>query len=186
MTKLFNKVEIFTKSYFISHGFKRQIKHLERTVYWVKKLNPEADDALLIAAMAHDIGNAYRWKELSGGFRRSFTNKGLLERHQREGAEIIETFLKKESADEKLIRRVKNLISKHEEGGSKDQNTLKDADSISFFENNINHFLKDVDRNGKEKTKQKFDWMYKRITSKEAKRISVKWYRNAIDDLEKI
>ncbi|MCK5681060.1 hypothetical protein KAI46_09670, partial [bacterium] len=34
--------------------------HLERTVDWLVKLYPEADEALLIAGVAHDIERAFR------------------------------------------------------------------------------------------------------------------------------
>lgn len=78
------------------------------------------------------------------------------------------------------------LVSKHEEGGNADQNLLKDADSISFFENNVPIFLNIAKKIGKEKVKQKFDWMYNRITSKKAKQISEKWYKEAIKDLKNI
>ncbi len=44
------------------------------------------------------------------------------------------------------------LVSKHEVGGNEDQNLLKDADSISFFENQVGHFLsKQTAETGKEK-----------------------------------
>jgi len=77
------------------------------------------------------------------------------------------------------------LISKHEEGGNDDQNLLKDADSISFFENNVPLFLtKHVSEVGKEKVKEKFDWMFNRITSEKAKQIARQWYEEAIKKLD--
>ena len=77
------------------------------------------------------------------------------------------------------------LVSKHEEGGNDDQNLLKDADSVSFFETNISLFLtKHVQDVGKEKVREKFDWMYKRITSEKAKQIARPWYEEAIKNLD--
>jgi hypothetical protein len=187
MAKLYNKTEKFVGKYFSERGFKRHIKHLKRTVYWVKKLKPDADEAFLIAALAHDIGHAYRFKELDKDLKKNgFRNKFFLERHQREGAKIIGEFLKKENTDPRIIYRVEMLISKHEEGGTYDQNLLKDADSLSFFENNIRHFLDNVRKFGKGNAIQKIDWMYNRITSKKAKEISNKWYEKAIKKLENL
>jgi hypothetical protein len=40
-----------------------------------------------------------------------------------------------------MIERVMMLVSKHEVGGNDDQNLLKDADAISFLENQIDVFL---------------------------------------------
>lgn len=41
MGELFNKIEQFVKESFIKIGQENQIKHFERTVFWVKKLNPK-------------------------------------------------------------------------------------------------------------------------------------------------
>ena len=83
-----------------------------------------------------------------------------------------------------IIERVKMLVSRHEEGGNDDQNLLKDADSVSFFETNISLFLtKHVQDVGKEKVREKFDWMYNRITSEKAKQIARPWYKEAIKNL---
>lgn len=187
MTELFNEVKQFVKESFEKCGFREQIKHLERTVYWVKRLKPDADEALLIAAFAHDIQTAFRWEELQKEiYKTKFVDKERLKKHQEEGARIIGEFLEKQGANPEIINRVKMLISKHEEGGNEDQTLLKDADSISFFENNIEMFLKRAKDVGKEKIRQKFDWMYNRITSEEAKNIVKLWYQKAINDLEKI
>ncbi|RLG21415.1 hypothetical protein DRN74_02525 [Candidatus Micrarchaeota archaeon] len=187
MTKLFDEVKQFVKESFEECGYKEHIKHLERTVYWVKKLKPNADEALLIAAISHDIGTAHRWKKIQKELHQmKFTDKELIEKHQKECARIIEEFLRKQGANPEIIDRVKMLVSKHEEGGNADQNLLKDADSISFFENNIPVFLNMAKKIGKGKVKQKFDWMYNRMTSEKARRIVKKWYDKAIKDLRNV
>jgi len=85
-----------------------------------------------------------------------------------------------------LVNRVKMLVSRHEEGGNDDQNLLKDADSISFFENSIPIFLaQHVNESGKDLVKKKFSWMYDRISSEKAKQIVRGWYENAIIRLGK-
>ena len=58
---------------------------------------------------------------------------------------------------------------------------------VSFFENNVQFFLPNkVEEFGKEKVKQKFDWMYNRISSEKAKQIVKAWYEKAIKDLESV
>lgn len=186
-SKLYTKVEKFVTDSFNKAGLTYQIKHFKRTVYWTKKLKPDADKALLIAAIAHDIERAFRKsvsheqvKESAKGF----SDKKYIGPHQREGAEIIADFLKREGADRRLIRRVKMLISKHEIGGNADQDLLKDADSISFFENNVTNFIKLMPEMKAEKINSKFDWMFNRITSKKAKVIVSPWYKDAINQLK--
>jgi hypothetical protein len=184
-TELFKQVKEFVNSSFNHKG----INHFEQTVYWVKKLKPDADEALLIAAYAHDIQRAFRGSQIEKAIKKSkkgFNDKKLMKLHQEKGAEIMGKFLEKEGADKNLIERVKHLISRHEWGGDDNQNLLKDADSLSFFECNIEHFIKIKAREmGKDKVKAKFDWMYERITSPKAKKIAKPIYQKAIKDLEK-
>ena len=76
------------------------------------------------------------------------------------------------------------LVSKHEIGGNDDQNLLKDADSISFFETNVDYFVSmAVSEIGKEKVKDKFDWTFNRITSDKAKQFAQQLYQEAIKKL---
>ncbi len=184
-SKLYQQVEEFVEDSFTKAGKAHQIKHFKRTAYWVKQLRPDADDALLISAVAHDIERAYRQKDLlEKKHTAGFTHKEFFGPHQDRGAEIIEDFLKKQGAAQELVDRVKMLVSKHEEGGNEDQNLVKDADSVSFFENNVEHFLTDkIDEVGKEKVKMKLDWMFNRISSEKAKQITRPWYEQAIKRL---
>ena len=93
-------------------------------------------------------------------------------------------FLRRAGADETTVVRVKHLISKHEVGGDADQNLLKDVDSVSFFENNVPHFVtKKVKELNREKVKAKFDWMFNRITAEQAKQIARPWYEVAVKTL---
>lgn len=179
---LYKKTKKFVKE---SFG-KDRIKHFNRTVFWIKKLQPKADETMLIAAVSHDIERAFRKNEIENIKKRKtgFLGKELMESHQRKGGKIIFDFLIKEGADNVMAKKVRELVEKHEVGGNRQQNMLKDADSISFFENNVQHFIREKVREfGKEKIKEKFDWMFDRITSKKAKSISRKWYDEAIKKL---
>ncbi len=183
---LYKKAEQFVIDSYTKIGKTSQIKHFERTVYWLKQLKADADEALLISAIAHDIERAYRKEDMLEKKRTiSYADPKFFRPHEERGAEIMAEFLEKNCAEQKLIERVKMLISKHEEGGNDDQNLLKDADSISFFENNVPTFLtKHVSEVGKDKVKEKFDWMFNRITSEKAKQIARQWYEEAIKKLE--
>ena len=183
--ELYKKAEQFVIDSYTKIGKTSQIKHFKRTVYWVKKLKPDVDEALLISAIAHDIERAYRKEDMLEKKRTiSYSDPKFFRPHEERGAEIIAEFLKKEGAEQKLIERVKMLVLKHEEGGNDDQNLLKDADSISFFENRVDHFVsKQVIETSKDKVKDKFDWMFNRISSEKARQISQPWYEEAIKKL---
>ena len=186
---LYKKTEKFVIDSFTRIGKEYEVKHLLRTVYWIRKMNKliynrTADEALLISAVAHDIERAYRKDDVKKIISSGFLSKKFLRLHQERGAEIISDFLKTKKANQRLIEKVKQLVSKHEEGGNEDQNLLKDADSLSFFECNVNKFLGKAETKGKEYVKEKFEWMYTRITSKKAKDIAKPLYEDAMKRLE--
>jgi|SRR3989344_4883407 len=183
MTELFEKARKFVEESF--QGNKPQMLHFDRTVYWLQQLKPDADEAFLIAAVGHDIERATRMgKEGLGRTDKGFLDKDDLTYHQERGAEIMGDFLEQNQVNTKLIERVKYLISKHEVGGDDDQNLLKDADSLSFVENNADFFISRLDKLGYEKIKEKFDWMFNRITDQKAKEIAKPFYENMIYQLE--
>jgi len=161
-------------------------RHLERTVFWLKQLNPEADEALLIAALSHDIERAFRddnYNKISQS-EKGYQSEDHLLHHQEKGAEIMTKFLEEKGGSGELIKKVAHLISKHEVGGDDDQNLIKDADSLSFLENNIDIFLiKQVEKMGKEKVRDKFNWMFNRISSDQAKVLAQPMYDEAIKKL---
>lgn len=184
----FTLAKNFVKEAFIQAKSLGDILHLERTVYWLTYLQPNANEALRIAAISHDIERAFRddknyinIKNAKAGF----TSEEHLAYHQTKGAEIMAKFLQEQNAPQELIDQVYMLISKHEVGGNEEQNLLKDADSISYFENQIDFFLtKKVPEVGKEKVRNKFQWMFDRITSERAKELAKPMFEEAMRKLE--
>jgi len=163
------------------------VKHFERTVYWLKQLKPDADEALCIAAFAHDTERAFRKTSThpkAGNSPNGFQDEEFLAYHQNKGAEIVVDFLKEHDAPQSLIDRIRMLISKHEVGGNEDQNLVKDADSVSYFENQIGHFLSSkVAEVGRDKVGSKFQWMFDRITSEKARTLARPMFEEAIRKL---
>jgi len=182
---IYNQTKKFVIDSFNQAGKPDQIKHLLRTAYWLKKLRPSADEALLVSAIAHDIERAFRQKDMLKKLAESgSTNIGFYRLHEERGVEIMADFLIKQKVNSDFIKKVKGLISRHEEGGNDDQNLLKDADSVSFFENNACFFIdKAIEEDKKQRTKQKFDWMFNRITSEKAKQIARPLYKKAVKAL---
>ena len=171
---------------FIRHSFSQGIydkstMHFERTVYWVKQIKPDAEEAMLIAAYAHDVARAFCEKDTEEIFKdKEFNDQTLLTEHQVTGARIVAGFLRKECYDEESINRVYRMIRHHEEGGDEDSNVIMDADSISYLEINAIKHIALVNSLGKDKIKGKIDWMYKRISSHKAKILAEPFYKKAI------
>ncbi len=182
----FSKVEKFVSEAFIKSGNPGDVKHLKRTVYWLKVLKPELDEAMCIAAIAHDVERAFHGKvgsEKISSSPKGFIDEDRLKRHQETGAEIISDFLRGVGAPEELVEKSTKLISRHEIGGTDEENFLKDADSISYFENQIGHFINNkLQEVGKEKVQKKFDWMFERITSPVAREIAEPMYQKQLID----
>ena len=187
MIYFYDKAKNFVINTYSKQGKTKQIKHFLRTVDWVKELRHNADEALLIAALAHDIERGFRKQDMLKIYKKyHFNDKEFIRPHQERGAEIIADFLREANADNELIERVKYLVSRHEEGGDDDQNLLKDADSVSFFENNAKKFVRVlVVDEGKEKIHRKLDWMFNRITSEEAREFAKPFYEKYMGELEK-
>lgn len=181
----YSKVEKFVFDSFNAVGRPDEMEHFIRTVHWLQVLLPDADEALLVAAISHDIERAFRKKDVTDRkISLGFLDVNFLRPHEERGAKIISDFLKTLHIDDVFIARVKSLVSRHEEGGNDDQNILRDADSISFLEVNASPFIKNaLAEVGSEKVKQKFDWMYDRIASLEAKRIARPFYKRAVQAL---
>jgi len=181
MSKLYKKVEQFINNSFIKAGREDSIKHFERTVYWIEQLKPNADEALLISGIAHDIERAFHGDWVKGSI-----EQGVLRKHQELSAKEITKFLEKEKIKKDVIERVAMLISHHEEGGNEDQNILKDADCVSYFENQALRHVKTWQQKGKnkEQIKNKFDYTFNKITSKKAESIAQPMYEQALRSLE--
>ncbi|MEI6835765.1 MAG: DUF4202 family protein [Candidatus Falkowbacteria bacterium] len=181
MTNLYRQTEEFVDK--VTGGS----PHLERTTFWLQKLKPDASEALLIAARSHDIERAFRdgnYDKITNSDK-GYQSEEHLSYHQAKGAEIMSKFLKEKGADRVLIHKVSELIANHEVGGDDDQNLIKDADSLSFFENNVELFLKEqIKKTNKEKVRDKFNWMFNRITSKRAKDLARPFFEDAIKKLD--
>lgn len=183
----YSKAEKFVVDSFSKANLLSQIDRFEKTVFWVKKLKPDADQALLIAAFAHDIERAFRTKEEDKKFSDQKPNGTMfLRHHQRRCAEIIRDFLESQYAPAELVERVALLVFKHEVGGDHDQDILMDADSISFLDGNYEAFVKfNKGSLSKDKIKEKFNWMYNRISTDEVRKEVKPLYERAMASLEK-
>jgi len=166
---------------YVDKSFGSKKAHFERAVYWIEKFIPNATEAHKISAYAHDIERG-----LNGEKDRDYLNREFYMAHSEKGAELMGEFLEKNGADIETINKVKHLISRHEVGGDAEQNALMDADSVSYFETNAEHFVRSrIKEDGYEKIKGKFDWMYNRISTDEHRMFAKENYEKWSKELEK-
>ncbi len=156
--------------------------HSKSTLKWLLILKPNADRALQIAALGHDIDRG-----VSGITDKSLKDMKNYEQkrieHSIRSAKVMSDLLKKHNFDKEFIDRVYCLVERHETGGDEDSDILRDADSIAFFEYNIPTYF---ERNGKEKTFHKIRYMFYRVSDR-AKNIikKIKYQDKEINDLVK-
>ena len=100
----------------------KELVHAEIATEWVRRLRPDADEALLLAARAHHIR---RWKVPRSSYpegRKAYLRwrAGLQKFHARE----IEAILRECGYDDGTIARVQQIVQKHGLGRDPDVQAL--------------------------------------------------------------
>ena len=135
--------------------------HSKNTKDWVIKLFPEADFALQIAALGHDIERSIKEKKIK---REEYLDYNKFkEAHSHNSAKIMRKILQKYKIDSKIIDKVTYLIENHEFGGNPEVDILKDADSISFFDVNLPKYFP---RNTKKETYFRIKWGFDKLSKR--------------------
>lgn len=144
-------------------------KHSEGVLFWLIKLKPDADEILKIAALAHDIERGITGITEATHLKNYADIKQFKKEHAIRSANITEGLLKKHGYGEEEIKRARKLIENHEEGGDEETDALRDADSISFFDSNLEpHFKRNklINPDAAERTKSKIKFMFNRVSPK--------------------
>ncbi len=135
--------------------------HAENVLEWVLKLKPDAEEALQIAALAHDIDRAVEKRKIS---RSDFNDYDAFKAaHAENSARILREILNGCRVEQTIIDEACQLVERHEAGGDLYSDLLKDSDSISFFEVNMPLYFQ---REGYEETLKRCIWGYQRLSSK--------------------
>lgn len=138
-------------------------EHALHVLKWVNRLKPDADFPLRIASIGHDIERALPEQKVQ---RMNFPSYDDFKRaHAENSAKIVDEILSGYPIAQEVIERVHYLIANHEFGqeGDIDLATLKDADSLSFFEINLPYYFH---REGEKETYFRMQWGYDRMSGK--------------------
>jgi hypothetical protein len=140
-------------------------EHLFHTVKWLLELNPNASEAVLLAAATHDMERHFpdgtQPDKASGAWDDADYNR----RHSRRSADVVMQWLRDQHAPDELVVGVEQPILEHEVGGSPEGNILQAADSLSFLDVNSSLVSSWVlkGETDLEKAISKLDWMLERI-----------------------
>ncbi|RCV64968.1 protein of unknown function (DUF4202) [Methanophagales archaeon] len=149
--------------------------HSKNTLEWLLKLKPDADDALKIAALGHDIERAIEERKVRREDYKDYDE--FKEAHASNSAKIMAEIMKECKMSKKIADDIVFLVCHHETGGTRRVDILRDADSISFFHVNLPYYFL---RNGIEETKRRCLWGYKKLP-KNMQEVVVKFNYNFND-----
>ncbi len=140
-------------------------RHADNTLEWLLRLEPDAGEALQLAALAHDIDRAIEEGKVR---REDFDDYDAFKAtHTRHGAQLMRPILNSCSVARGIVDEACRLVEVHEVGGDPQADLLKDADSISYFDVNLPLYFQ---REGWAETKRRSLWGYRRLSAR-ARRI---------------
>jgi hypothetical protein len=127
---------------------------------WLIKLKPDADEALQIAALSHDIDRAIERRKI---LRSDFNDYNKFKAaHAKNSAKILKEILHECKVEKSIVDEACRLVKMHEIGGDPRSDLLKDADSISFFDVNLPFYFK---REGYNEALNRCIWGYRRLST---------------------
>jgi Domain of unknown function (DUF4202) len=156
--------------------------HLVRTRDWLLELDPDAGEALRLAALTHDIE-----RHFPGGPANTLSQEPGDEieyrrAHSARSAQIVGDWLRGEGAAPPLVEEVGRLIGAHETGGTPDEDLLQAADSLSFLETNGELLASwyTSGRCSRERAKAQARWMFERIRVARARELARPLFEEAL------
>ena len=134
--------------------------HAENTLQWLLKLEPDADEALQIAALGHDIDRAVEARKVQ---RADYADYDAFKAaHALNSAVILKEIMTECGVAENIMAEVDRLVCLHEVGGDPRADRLKDADAVSYFDVNLPLYYA---RTGPEETLRRCVWGYRRLSA---------------------
>ena len=134
-------------------------RHAENTLAWLLRFKPDADEALQIAALGHDIERALETRKVK---RTDFSEYDIFKAaHARNSAEILREIMEDCGMSQEMASEVCLLVCRHETGGDPRADLIKNADGVSYFHVNMPLYYQ---REGWEETKRRCIWGYGRLS----------------------
>ncbi|MDQ5832059.1 MAG: cyclase family protein [Actinomycetota bacterium] len=107
-------------------------RHMQRTLDWAVAIDPQAGEAVRIAAVTHDAERAYPEGDWDSAV--SWNDPAYNRWHQERCARIVGDWLREQDAAPELTEQVERIVLVHEEGGFPEADVVQAADSLSFLE----------------------------------------------------
>jgi hypothetical protein len=148
--------------------------HLWHTAKWALRLDPDASEALLLAALTHDIERHFPGGTQPDKAAGAWADVEYNRRHAERSAGFVTLWLQEQGAAENFVAAVEPPILVHEFGGGAEGDLIQAADSLSFLEVNgrlvSSWVLKG--ETSLDKAIEKLDWMFERIQIERARELA--------------
>ena len=171
----------------VRENYSVSAEHLLKAEAWLRHIDPAASEAMLLAALTHDMERAFPGPDSPRQDPSLGPDDPVYNTvHSERSARIVSAFLREHAVAEPLVTAVADLIRVHEIGGWPEADEVQAADSLSFLEVNIEFFLGKIGAAGGWTAAQvgaKFTWMYQRIKIDEARMLAAPLYESAMQKL---
>jgi len=149
-------------------------EHLRRTRDWLLELDPDASEALRLAALTHDIERHFPGGPANDLSVAPEDDMEYRRAHSERSAGFVTAWLREQDAGERLVADVERLILAHETGGRREEDLLQAADSLSFLEVNVDLPEKWAaeGRCSLERGIDQHRWMFERINVSRARELA--------------
>ncbi len=134
--------------------------HSKNTLAWLLKLKPDADEALQVAALGHDIERAIGQRKVRRADFKDYDE--FKAAHAKNSETILKEIMDECSLPAEISDDVCRFVRRHEVGGDKRSDLLKDADAISYFDVNLPIYFQ---REGYAETLRRTLWGYRRLSA---------------------
>ena len=163
-----------------------QARHLERAYDWALELDPGASEAVVLAALTHDMERGYP-EGSPAWFEGCWADKLYRMAHSERSARIVGDFLRDQGVAEGLVREIVRLIVAHEIGGWPEADLLQAADSLSFFETIQPVISKRLAEGtlSAEGARSWFDFQFERVRLEQARELGRPMLQKARAELER-
>ena len=164
----------------------RDAHHLRRTRDWLLEIEPEASEALVLAALTHDMERHFPGGPIVDPGRKPPEDPEYNRAHQERSAQIVGDWLREQGAPEELASHVAHLIARHELGGDAEQDLVQAADSLSFLETKTDLLIGWLreGRCGPERALAQPRWMLERMRLEPARPLAQPLYERAVAQVE--
>ena len=167
----------------------RHARHLVRTRDWALRLSPDGPEALVLAALTHDIERHFPGGPRYDPAAQPPDDFEYRWQHSMRSAQFVHAWLYETTgATDGLVAEVETLILLHEFGGDETANVLQAADSISSLETSA-EFVAGWVRDGvcsAERAKEQHRWMYDRIRIPDAQELARPFYAQALAAVDRL